>query len=245
MPAASKRRTSPPPPEPSNEDRVQEEVSEEIPDVEKRQRTTKFKKLESAVEGIYIMLGGGLTTLPMVSNRTKYIGMSLARSSSEIAEAWIDLAEEDKRVLRVLEQFTSFSGWGKVIGVHFMAIGAGVPGIVGQPQQPPQGRPMPPAGANPDLQEAMQLADFLRQAASEVRQQPMQPNGAPTEQEIAEAAARQQPRQGDVRQARRPPQQWRSGRGAGMPSPADLLGAQPIVADSEAFPTSGPESVRG
>src|ERR1700730_8561949 len=99
MPAATKRRTPPPPRSTPTPDEIADVIGElgedEIPEVEKRQRTAKFRKLETAVEGVYIMLGGGLTTLPMVSSRTKYIGMSLANSSSEIAEAWIDLAEED------------------------------------------------------------------------------------------------------------------------------------------------------
>jgi hypothetical protein len=242
MPQATRRR---PPPPPQEEQRPQEQEKEqEIPDVEKRERTAKFRKLETAVEGIYIMLGGGLTTLPMVAPRTKMMGMSLASSASEIAEAWIDLAEEDKRVLRVLEQFTSFSGWGKVIGVHFMAIGAGVPGIVGAQQQQRQKQQRPQQAQSSDIEQAMALADFMRQAASEARVNP-QGNGAPTEQEIREAAAQAPAQEGVTQQVRRttPTGPFRGGRGTGMPSPADL--GVTIPGESEAFPTSGPESVKG
>lgn len=236
MPAT--RKAPKPPPEP-----VEAEVEVEVPSQEKRVRSPKMKKLESAVEGIYIMLGGGLATLPeqIGGGRTRFVGLSLAGSCSEIAEAWIDLAEDDKRVLKAIESLTSFSGWGKVIGLHLMAIGAGVPGIAAVQQPQPAAHPMPAAGAtggDTDLQQMMALADFLRQAQTEQRAEPVQEQ--PTAADVQQAVQQQQePVRGAVR--RQPA--VRPGRGAGIPSAADLGVTN---ADTpESFPTSGPENVGG
>lgn len=186
------------------------------------------------------MLGGGFTTLPMVAPRTKLIGVKLARSAEEIAEAWVDLAEEDARVRAILEQFISFSGWGKVIGVHAMVIGAGIPAVTAMQQPPPQQQQRPNPGAASDVQQAYAMAEMLRQMQSEARMN-QQGNGQPTEQEVREAVQRETPVQGEARQVRRgqPPGSFRPR--AGMPSPADL--GVSIADVPETFPSGGSENI--
>ena len=232
------RPRKPPPAPPVNE------PAEDLPEPDKRHRTPKLQKLESAVSGLYIMAGGGLSTLPdqVGGQRVKLIGISLAQSADEIAEAWLDLAEDDKRVLKALESLTSFSGWGKVIGVHLIAIGTSAPGIVGAMQQPP-----PPFGQQQqqgngngmnDAQMAMVMAEMFRQSQSQQRAQSEQfQQGAPPE-------FQQQPQQqaAPPRQQQRPAG-TRPGRNAGIPSAADL--GVDIPDTPESFPTAGPENVRG
>lgn len=241
MPAA--RRTPPPPPSSSQADPFQPAdgagaPAAEIPEVEPRTRTPKYKKLEEAMSGIYILIGGGLATLPpqVVPMQFKAVGLSLAGSSDEIAAAWVDLAEDDPRVRKILESLTSVSGWGKVIGVHLIAVGSSVPGVAavmpGSQQQQQQ-----PNGAPPmDMESMMMLGELLRMAQSEQRA-PEQP----PQQAAPFAPPAPQEQQQQRRAPNAPPPQARPR--AGMPSPADLGVTQSDVPLD--FPTAGPESIRG
>jgi hypothetical protein len=215
----------------------------DLPEVEKRVRTAKFKKIEESIGGLYIMGGGALSTLPeqVAGTRVKMIGLAIGGAHEEIAEAWTDLAEDDARVRKALESLTQFSGWGKVIGVHFMAIGMTAPGIAAvmpMPQQQRQQSQQQGAGMpEPDAQTAMLLGELMRMAQSEQRveqEQRFPPETAPQ-------PPQPQPQQQPVQQQR--PAEVRPGRGVGMPSPADM-GVS--VADAPLdFPTGGPENIRG
>lgn len=191
------------------------------------------------MSGIYILIGGGLSTLPpqVIPVQFKSVGLSLAGSSDEIASAWVDLAEDDPRVRKMLESLTSVSGWGKVIGVHLIAIGAGVPGIAAvmpgssQQQQPQNGAPPM------DVEQMMFLGELLRMAQSEQRapQQSAQtppPFAPPPEPQQQQQRVRTQP--GPQPQAR--PR-------AGMPSPAELGVTQSDMPVD--FPSAGSENIRG
>lgn len=223
MPAARKPRKAPPSPLFEGDDG---EV--EIPEV-RRDRTPKMEKLQAAIEGVYIMGGGALTTLPaqVGGARTKQIGRGLATQASEIADAWIDLAEDDKKVLKFLENLTSFSGWGKVVGLHLLVIGGGLPTIAAVMPQPQQQSQQQPPGNN--TAQMMEMADLIRQMATEGRQQQEQQAQPPPQQPRPQQP--QQPARGAVRMR------------AGMPSPADLGVVQGDVPLD--FPTSGPENVGG
>jgi len=258
MPTAAKARTRKPPlPPPSAESNGIEDIlgaatalEEDIPEVEKRHRTPKLEKLEGAVAGMYIMTGGALSTLPaqFVPVQVKVVGINLARSCDEIAEAWVDLAEDDRRVLKALESLTSFSGWGKIAGVHLMAIGAAVPAVAAAMPSPvatAQAGARQEAASTSDIQNAMILAEMFRQSQSQQRAEP-----SPMEQVFEEAAqqqrqpAPQQQQQQQQQQVRRTgPVSTRPGRNAGIPSAADLGVSIP---DTPAdFPTAGPENIRG
>lgn len=208
---------------------------------DKRHRTPKMEKLEGAVAGMYIMTGGALSTLPaqFAPNQIKMVGVSLAKSCDEIAEAWIDLAEDDKRVLKALESLTSFSGWGKIVGVHLMAIGSvAMPGVMGAMPQPTPQQQGTPDEAN--IQNAMIIADMIRQAQSQQRAEPV------FEQQQQQQQQQRQPQRAEqqpppVRQAG--PVSTRPGRNAGIPSAADL-GVSIPDAPAE-FPTAGADNIRG
>jgi hypothetical protein len=55
------------------------------------------------------------------------IGDNLKLMADEAAEAWIELAEQDKRVKEALESLTSASTWGNVIGIHFAIFASAIP----------------------------------------------------------------------------------------------------------------------
>lgn len=243
MPVARKA-PPPPPPPPIADAPPLSGVGEGIPTPEQRDRSPKMRKLQASVAGVYIMGGGVLSTLPeqMGGTRVKLIGMSVARSSDEIAEAWIDLAEDDKRVLKMLESLTSFSGWGKVIGVHLMAIGASVPGVAAV-MPGPQREPQPQQqgnGMGEDLAAQMVMAELFRMAQSGTRAEAQ----APMFQEQAPPPPVQQPLQPQEQAPRvRAEQPTRPGRNAGIPSPADLGVSVPDAPMD--FPTAGSENIRG
>jgi len=259
MPTAAKARTRKPPPRrpPAAEGNVVEdntgghhfEFQDDevpVPEVEKRHRTPKLEKLEGAVAGMYIMTGGALSTLPaqFVPVQVKVVGINLARSCDEIAEAWVDLAEDDRRVLKALESLTSFSGWGKIAGVHLMAIGTAVPAVAAAMPSPVATAPAgarQEAASTSDIQNAMILAEMFRQSQSQQRAEP-----SPMEQLFDEAQQQQAPAQRQQQQQpvrRTGPVSTRPGRNAGIPSAADL-GVS--IADAPAdFPTAGPENIRG
>jgi hypothetical protein len=251
MPTAAKTRTrKPPPPPPAPErtipggnDGFFPDEKEDIPEVEKRHRTPKLEKLEGAVAGMYIMTGGALSTLPaqFVPVQVKVVGINLARSCDEIAEAWIDLAEDDRRVLKALESLTSFSGWGKIAGVHLMAIGTAVPAVAAAMPSPvatAQAGARQEAASTSDIQNAMILAEMFKQSQSQQRAEP-----SPVERVFEEAQQQPAPQRQQQPVRRTGPVSTRPGRNAGIPSAADL-GVS--IADTPAdFPTAGPENIRG
>ena len=244
----------------------EEPQEEQIPRVEDRSRSAKYKKMQNAVEGFYIMLGGAITVMPpqMAGQQVKRVGLSLAKHSEEIAEAWIDLAEENPRVRAIIESVTGFSGWGKVMGEHLKAIGDETPAIQGmrqqrQPQEAPQ--------QSDDIAAAMALADFLSQAAAGQRQQtgngePQQPSPEQVrrmmqEQERQQQRPQRQQQQQPVSEPVHPmgqgnpqpvppgqaPPMGQTRKPVGMPTPADLGVVNPDM--PEDFPAGGSQDVRG
>jgi len=191
-----------------------------------------------------------MSTVPeqVGGEKLKFIGLSVARSADEIAEAWIDLAEDDRRVLKALESLTSFSGWGKVIGVHLMAVGTAVPGIAAMPSfgggmmgapVGPQGPPQQqqPNGGATEAQAAMIMAELFRQAQSQQRAQAAQAPPPGYGQAPPQAPMPEQQQQAGVRTAG--PAPVRAGRGAGIPSARDLFGGQAAIPDMPLdFPTA-------
>ena len=179
--------------------------------------------------------------------RVKVIGIGLARSCEPLASAWVDLCEGDKRVLKMWESLTALSGWSKVAGEHFKVIGETTPGIAaampqtfGQPQ--PQAAPTGNGGGMDDFQTAMMMAELFRMAQSEQRAPEGQPSSAQPVQAQPQAPPPPPPPVGQEGQPRARSQTgMRPGRGAGIPTPADLgviIPDQPVD-----FPSGGSENL--
>lgn len=233
MPVA--RKSPPPPPAAA----TPPPPVDEAPSLEPRRRTAKMAKLEEAVGGIYVLLGGGISSLPpsVVPMQFKMVGLSLAKSADDIAEAWVDLAEDDAKVRKVLESLTSYSGWGKVAGVHLMAVGASVPALAAAMPNPVANAQAMAGQGNgggmsaEDVATLMALGDLVRQQQTQQRQ----PEAAPMQ---PEQPIQQEPR---VRVAPQPAPVTTRPR-AGMPSAADMGVSIPDAPLD--FPGSGAENVR-
>lgn len=216
------------------------------PTAPERNRTPKMRKLEESIAGVYIMIGGAFTAFPAaaVPPQMKAIGLSFVQNSEEIAAAWIDLAEDDKRVLKTLESLTSFSGWGKVIGVHFMAIGGiAVPGIAAAIPQPQQPQQQENGNGMPNMDDIRILGDLLRMANTE---QHAERQAAPPPPQYAPPPPPQQQQQQPppvqrVPQPQEAPAMPRPR--AGMPSPADLGVTNP--GETVDWGLGGAENIRG
>lgn len=94
----------------------------------RRGRATKAETLEVKVARMYNMFGTMLSPMGRFYPALGPLGSNLKELSGEAAEAWVELAEQDKRVKDALESLTSASVWGNVIGVHFAIFSAALPG---------------------------------------------------------------------------------------------------------------------
>lgn len=233
MPTATRSRRTPPPP-PSEP---------EIPPMDSttEKRTKKMEQLETAVESIYTIIYGALVVAPgPIGVKTKPIGVRLKEYTPQIAGAWVDLAEEDDKVKRVLESFANIGGWGKVIGLHLYVVGGQMlPAFAGMnpPQQGGQGQSQEQGGVS--LDDLMALANFMQQGAAQER---AQGNGA---EQVPPRQAQQQPQPQPPPPM--PPQPAPSGTmarpAAGIPSPQEL-GVQVPDLPVE-FPAGSAQDVKG
>lgn len=238
-------RTPPPP--------LDSEPIEEKPD---RVRTPKLEKLQDKIAGLYLMVGGAVLTLPesVVGKRPRTIARGLIGHKDDIAKAWVDLCEDDKRVLKYWEKLTAAGAWSEVIGAHLEAAGDDlIPGVIGamptgmRPQYAqPQGQPM----MVPDIGSMMAMADFMRQQASQQRESNGVDNEEQVRRAVAEAMQQQQqqqpPREQPVRgQVRRPPGVFRAGKGAGIPTPADMIGGVASMDTGDEFPVASSAEAAG
>jgi len=232
VPAARTRRTPPP---------------SETPDIEteeKRERTAKMGKLQVAVESAYALLAGLFVTVPgPLGQKLKPIGSSLKNATPEIAEAWIDLAEDDPRVRKALESLTSISGWGKLVGLHLFAIGGGIPGVAAM-QQMAQQQGSTGEGAS-DIEALTALAKFMAESAAQQRTG----NGAEEPPPMPQQPPPQQrPRQQRQEPQSQPPQQPQPSAttmrpAAGIPTPQEL-GVQ-VPDQPMDFPSGSAQDVKG
>lgn len=207
-----------------------------------RDRTAQFEKLQVAVESGYALLYGALVVAPPpIGNKTKPIGVRLKKATPEIAEAWIDLAEDDPKVKRMLLQLTGISGWGKVVGLHLFVIGGDIPGITQQFVPKPQQGQESQEGTPSDIEALMAMAEFLQQGAAQERQP--QGNGPAPQQKGRPMPPRQQEQQPRPQQPPQQPPAPEARPKAGIPSPREL-GVE--IADLPVeFPAGDAQDVKG
>jgi hypothetical protein len=101
-------------------------------------RTPSTRKLEEQISRFYMIVGTVLTPFSRWYPPLKPISENLKVFSTEAAEAWVDLAEEDAKIKKYWESLTSASAWGNVIGIHFAIIASSMPigrMVQGQPTQ--------------------------------------------------------------------------------------------------------------
>lgn len=91
-----------------------------IPETEPRKRTPADKKLAAQIAGLYQMAGA---TIAGVGMRTGDEGITAAgvqtiTISEPLADAWLDLADANPSVKRVLKKLTEASAAGIVVSLH-------------------------------------------------------------------------------------------------------------------------------
>lgn len=91
-------------------------------------RTPKNRQLQVKIERLYMVAGTVILPFRRFYPPMESISGGMKEFSQEAAEAWVDLAEDDPRVRKWLESFTSASTWGNVIGIHIAIFAAAIPG---------------------------------------------------------------------------------------------------------------------
>src|SRR5438876_6712317 len=81
--------------------------------------TPSSKRLEQDIARFYMMMGTILRPFARWYPALQPISDNIKIFAEDAAEAWIELADKDPRVKKILISWTSASVWGNVIGVHF------------------------------------------------------------------------------------------------------------------------------
>jgi hypothetical protein len=87
---------------------------------EPRERTRELRAMETQLAELYAQIGiyGG-----MLGGQAGNIGGGIvARNSTQLASAWIDLAEKDASVRAAIRRVLQSGGWAGVIGAHVATI---------------------------------------------------------------------------------------------------------------------------
>jgi hypothetical protein len=84
---------------------------------------------------MYMMMGTMLRPFGRFYPVLVPIGDNLKSLSTEASEAWIELAQQDKKVQDALEAITGASTWGNVIGIHLAIFASAIPGAAGSYMQ--------------------------------------------------------------------------------------------------------------
>lgn len=93
-----------------------------------RGRATKIDTLENKIALFYRMLGTAIRPFGRFYPAFTGIGDNLKTLSDDAAEAWIELGQQDKRVLDAWVAITSASTWGNVVGIHLAIFASAIPG---------------------------------------------------------------------------------------------------------------------
>lgn len=91
-------------------------------------RTPTNAKLEEKIARFYMMMGTVMRPFGRWYPSLTDVGDTVKTFSSEAAEAWMELAEENSEVKKKLEDWTSASIYGNIIGIHFAMFMAAAPG---------------------------------------------------------------------------------------------------------------------
>lgn len=78
-----------------------------------RKRTPSQRKLKDDIAQVYGAIG-----LALLASGDAESGQAFLTNAEPLADAWIDLAEKDANVKRVLERLTTGSAWSAVIAGH-------------------------------------------------------------------------------------------------------------------------------
>lgn len=170
--AATKGRSQPSTPKAERGSSARESSS--APRTAPRSRATKVDVLHEQVRLMYSMMGTMLTPFGRFYPALGPVGSNMRELSTEAADAWIELAQKEPRVMDALVSLTAASTWGNVIGIHLAILSAAIPGggyasqVVNQPQDPSE-----------DIAEAWRQGRSMGMSDEEIEQAISQTMGTP------------------------------------------------------------------
>lgn len=87
---------------------------------EPKERTTDLRRMEVQLTDLYATVGtyGGMP----FGTKGVAAGAIISRNASNMAAAWVDLAEKDRNVRAAINRLLQAGGWAGVIGAHVMAL---------------------------------------------------------------------------------------------------------------------------
>lgn len=92
-----------------------------------RSRTTKADALKDEIARMYMMIGTMIRPFGRFYPVLGPVGDNFKDLSTDAADAWMQLAEKDARVMEMLKSITSASTYGNVIGIHLAIFASALP----------------------------------------------------------------------------------------------------------------------
>ncbi len=87
----------------------------EDPATGEKKRTPKWRKMGDQLAEMY-----GMAAMAIQSTGNQFEAQIIAQAAQPLAAGWVDLAENNPAVARVIEKLTSGGQWGNVIMSHMM-----------------------------------------------------------------------------------------------------------------------------
>lgn len=159
-------------------------ASEDQADTGPRPLTPKLEQLRGKLITMYKVIGTLIRPLGGIVPPLALIGAGLHAASTEAADAWIELAREDRKVLNMLEEMTKASTWGNVIGIHAAILMSAVPGMSAltsftatSPQAPDPQQGLDLSGLNLSPSDMEIISQMIQNGGSQMSQMPVMDTG--------------------------------------------------------------------
>ena len=104
------------------EDNATEETPTVKPRAPKRAPRGDDRKLVENLTQLYSMIGGGVASWGMLKGDVSLVatGNNVIARADDVANTWLELAEQNKAVRRFLEGFTEGSAVASLVGLHLV-----------------------------------------------------------------------------------------------------------------------------
>jgi|SRR5271165_627577 len=148
-------------------------------------RPPSSAKLQERIKRFYMMAGTIGKPFGRWIPALEPISENLKVFADDAAIAWIELAEEDPKVKKMLESMTAASTWGNVIGVHFAIFASAVPSQAMGAMMPDDTDPIQFAKdmglSDQEIAMAMKMAGMDTGGPGDTVQSDRKPEQAPTQ----------------------------------------------------------------
>src|SRR5215469_17211504 len=125
-----------------------------------RKLTPKQKVLETKIAQMYNLIGISISPLGRFVPILGPLGYNMRKYQDECAEAWMNLAMENSRVMKIAEDLTAISAWGEVVATNGVVFVESLP----ETQARIAREAMTTQNKESSLQEMQARAEAIRQA---------------------------------------------------------------------------------